>query len=87
MRIDLSGCDLSRQNLTGSKFAQCDFTGANLEDAVITDTHFARVPFGDSTGLRADQIKGTWNYKNRRIEGVVLPKDIADVLSDKEPSP
>ena len=87
MRIDLSGCDLSRQNLTGSKFAQCDFTGVNLEDAVITDTHFARVPFGDSTGLRADQIKGTWNYKNRRIEGVVLPKDIADVLSDKEPSP
>jgi uncharacterized protein YjbI with pentapeptide repeats len=77
---DLSGADLSRQNLTGVKFAQCDFARAKLDDAVITNAQFAQVPFGDCTGLTLGQIRSTWNYKNGRMAGVVLPKEVADAL-------
>jgi uncharacterized protein YjbI with pentapeptide repeats len=38
--IDLSDCDLSGMNLTESRFAQCKFDNANLEDAVITGADF-----------------------------------------------
>jgi uncharacterized protein YjbI with pentapeptide repeats len=87
--IDFSGFDFSRVNLTGSEFPGCDFTGASFDDAVITGVRFAehrpqyilKHDFPDPTGLTLGQIKSTWNYKNRRMEGIVLPKELADALS------
>ena len=55
----------------------------NLDDAVITGAHFFNVPFGSNVGLTAEQIRTTWNYKNDRMQGIVLPKEIADSLSGK----
>ena len=78
--IDLSGCDLSRQNLTGCEFVRCDFSSANFEDAVITDADFGKHRGSECIGLTLDQIKSTWNYKNNRMEGIVLPKEIAAAL-------
>lgn len=70
-----TGWDLSHQNLTGTSFSDHDFTGANLEDAVITD-----VKFSLGKGLTVEQIKSTWNYKNGHMAGVVLPKELAEAL-------
>ena len=78
-RIDLSGCDLSRQNLTGSTFTECVFTGASFRDAVITNAQFA-IGTTDCPGLTVEQIKSTWNYKNGRMAGVVLPRRVAEAL-------
>ena len=77
-RMDLSGVDFSRQNLTSCEFAFCDLTDAIFENAVITDTKFSR--HNMNTGLTADQIKSTWNYKHGRMEGIVLPDDLAKAL-------
>jgi uncharacterized protein YjbI with pentapeptide repeats len=77
IRADLSGCDLSGQNLTGCTFDDCTFAGASLNNAVITNAQFKY----KSAGLTLGQIKSTWNYKNKRMEGLVLPKELADALS------
>ena len=82
MRIDLSGCDLSGQNLTGCTFDGCTFTGTSLNNAVVTNAQFIK---GKSAGLTLTQLKATWNYKNRRMEGLVLPKELLDALSAEKP--
>ncbi len=74
--INLTACDLSRQNLTGCEFLQCDFSNANFEDAVITDVDFGNKHDWQCKGLTLSQIKSTWNYKNNRMEGIILPNDI-----------
>jgi uncharacterized protein YjbI with pentapeptide repeats len=71
--IDFSKCDFSRQNLIHASFLDCDLTGTNFQDAVITHTCFSGASW--SAHPTADQIKSTWNYKNNRMEGIVLPKD------------
>jgi len=85
--IDFSEFDFSGVNLSGCKFLGCNFTGARFEDAVINDAQFTEhqpypekriVP--DFSGLTAPQIQSTWNYKHRRMAGIVLPKDIAAAL-------
>jgi uncharacterized protein YjbI with pentapeptide repeats len=81
--IDLSKCNLSRQNLTEARFGDCVFTGANFEDAVITDTDFICLGSGN-TGLTVEQIKSTWNYKNDRMAGVLLPKELAEALEKEK---
>jgi len=82
---DLSGCDLSGMNLTGAAFAQCDFAEANLADAVITDVNFISVPSVSwgCKGLTADQIKSTWNYKRGRMDGIILPEEVARKLEEE----
>lgn len=79
--MDMStGWDFSRQNLTGAGFAKCDLTDARFEDAIITNSNFVACK-----GLTAEQIKSTWNYKNGRMAGIVLPEKIADaLLKEKE---
>jgi len=83
--IDLSGCDLSSQNLTGCSFQLSNLSRTNFENAVITD-----VNFGKTRGrymcnnLTPAQIKSTWNYKNGRMAGVELPDELADALKAEE---
>jgi len=80
MSIDLSGFDFSAANLTRSFFSgDCDFAGASFDDTVITDVFFDE----DNRGLTVAQIKSTWNYKHRRMEGITLPEHIAEALRDK----
>lgn len=78
--IDLSGCDLSRQNISKCTFSQCDFSNAIFEDSVITGADFGKKTVSKCTGLTVGQIKSTWNYKHGRMEGVVLPDEIAEAL-------
>jgi uncharacterized protein YjbI with pentapeptide repeats len=84
--IDLSECDLSGVNLTESHFAQCKFDDANLEDAVITGADFGpqsgAFAYDESTGLSANQIKTTWNYKRNRMAGIVFPKEVVAGLRE-----
>jgi len=81
--IDLAGFDLSNQNLTGAAFGRCDLTNVDFTGAVITGADFAyrRQP---NTGLTADQIKSTWNYKHGRMEGIQLPPGIAEALRSEK---
>jgi len=76
--LDLSNMDFSRQDLTGAQFVQCDLSGADFSDAIITNADFGACIRNPPT---VDQIKSTWNYKHRRTEGIILPKEIADALS------
>jgi len=78
--FDLGGWDFSRQNLTGAAFWQCSLLAADFTDAVITGASFAH-PYPASTGLTAEQIRSTWNFKNGRMEGIVLPPDVARALA------
>jgi uncharacterized protein YjbI with pentapeptide repeats len=76
-QLDLSRVDFCRQNLTRAVFStRCDLTDADFEDAVITGARF----YEDTKGLTAEQIKSTWNYKNRRMQTVTLPKSLADAI-------
>ena len=72
LRFD--GFDFSRRILAGGHLT-IDGAGVDLSDAVITDADLTRC-----TSLTADQIKSTWNYKHGRMEGIVLPKDLANAL-------
>jgi uncharacterized protein YjbI with pentapeptide repeats len=78
--IDLTSCDFSNQNLTGATFARCDLTNADFRDAVVTNVKFV---YDDEpgTGLTVEQIKSTWNYKHGRMEGILLPDDVAKALA------
>lgn len=83
--IDLSNVDLSSQNLTDSVLNECDLTGANFRDAIITNMDFA-VTSANNRGLTVEQIKSTWNYKHGRMAGVVLPKELAEALQKEKAS-
>lgn len=82
--MDLSGCDLSRQNLTGCQFTGCNLTDCVLNDAVISDVNFAVRSSRPNVGLTAQQIKSTWNYRQGRMEGVVLPEELSEALKQEE---
>ena len=71
---DFTGLDFSGFDLTGTHFAR-NLKGINLTNAVITSGDFSR-----ATNLTLDQIKSTWNYKTGNMEGVILPKEIQEVL-------
>jgi uncharacterized protein YjbI with pentapeptide repeats len=78
--IDLSGFDLSSINLTRTVFnPTCNLKDANLTDAVISGAEFR--DDRKTLGLTLEQIKSTWNYKQRRMTDVTLPKPIADALA------
>jgi len=82
-RCDLSECSLAGVNLTGAKFGQCTFSGTEFSDAVITGVNFcsvSAVPSG-CTGLTADQIRTTWNFKHDRMKGITFPREVVDALS------
>lgn len=72
-QCDFSGVDLSAMVLVESRFYLCDLKGANFNDAVITSVDFGEGAYNHSTGLNADQIKSTWNYKHDRMQGITLP--------------
>lgn len=90
IHIDASGWNLSCQNLTGCYFSGCNLSDTNFEDAVITKCCFRNVTGKldkdgrfiqwNTNGPTVEQIKSTWNYKHQRMEGVLLPKEIADAL-------
>ena len=95
-RTQFVGCDFTRASLAGtclngSQFRGCAFSYATLESAVISHARFAedrreyifRQRFPDSTGLTVDQIKSTWNYRDNRMEGIVLPKELTEQLGKK----
>ena len=50
----------------------CLLNGVSFDEAIVTAATFTETPPGTS-GLTIDQIKSTWNYKNRQMEGVTLP--------------
>jgi uncharacterized protein YjbI with pentapeptide repeats len=87
--IDLTKCDLSAVNLTEARFGQCKFNNANFKEAVITGADFGPqsgpFAFRESTGLSANQIRTTWNYKHKRMHGIVLPKDVVTDLREVSP--
>ena len=63
----LINCDLSNQNLSGCFFCN-SLKGAVLDNAIISGCNFK-----SSKDLAQEQIKSTWNYKNNRMNNVVLP--------------
>jgi uncharacterized protein YjbI with pentapeptide repeats len=78
--IDFTDADFSRMNFIGCSFwhhedhdqpyqPPCNFRNVNLADTVITNCNFRSVE-----NLTKEQIESTWNYKNNRLENVVLPK-------------
>jgi hypothetical protein len=51
----------------------------DLVAVTFSSLRFAIGP-ADSPGLTIEQIKSTWNYKNGRMAGVVLPRRVAAAL-------
>jgi hypothetical protein len=51
----------------------------NFTNAVVTDC-----VLGEYTNLTLEQIKSTWNYKNNRMTGIVLPPEIQKKLGAKK---
>lgn len=80
LRIDFSGSDLSRQNLTHCLFSNCDFTGCDMADAVITGVRFTDHRYGPTRGLTVEQVKSTWNYRHHRMNAIALPEELAEAL-------
>ncbi|WP_442482883.1 pentapeptide repeat-containing protein [Aeoliella sp. SH292] len=78
---DLTDCAFAGVNLTGSTFEKCSLLHANFDDAVITGVNFEPYASAESEGLTVEQIRSTWNYKHGRMEGIVLPKYLAEAAS------
>lgn len=73
---DLTSFEFDGINLTGARFGQCKFQRASFEGAVITGVTIA---YG-CEGLVVDQIRSSWNFKNRRMKTVKLPDGLAREL-------
>lgn len=79
LRRDLTGWDLSEQNLEGASFRSANVRGTNFEDAVITGADFSS-EFDSILGvgavrnttdtLTAAQLYSTASYKNKNLAGV-----------------
>jgi len=76
--IDLRGADFAGMELSGCEFEECDLTNASFNDAVITNARFR------ARGLTAAQVQATWNYRNERMSGIQLPKEITAVLQTEK---
>ncbi len=77
VRLDLSNIDFSGQNLAEAQFVECNLSGTQFADAVITNVNF-RGCFLHPPALQ--QIKSTWNYKHGHMEGIRLPDTLAAAL-------
>ncbi|MBQ2556595.1 MAG: pentapeptide repeat-containing protein, partial [Thermoguttaceae bacterium] len=73
---NLTGCDLSTQNLSAARFQTSDVSGADFTDAVVT-----RCDFSGAKGLTREQIESTWNYKMGNMAGIKLPKELEEELA------
>ena len=71
-RCDLTNADLSNQLLDGSYFSDCNFSNCKLDNAILTNAGFSDA----CTGLTAEQIRSTWNFKHRQMDTVQLPKNL-----------
>lgn len=79
--MDLDGWDFSGMDLRGVSFRMSSLRGANLKDA--RGGHFDQ-----AIGLTAEQIRSTWNYKQRHLSerphtGFSLPESIRKALEDE----
>jgi uncharacterized protein YjbI with pentapeptide repeats len=85
--VDFSRCDFSKMNFSGCHFGMtkhldgngCNFEGVNLTDAVISNCDFR-----GAVNLTAEQIKSTWNYKNDRMNTVILPRYLLKEFGKRE---
>ena len=73
---NLTGCDLSTQNLSAARFQTSDVSGADFTDAVVT-----RCDFSGAKGLTREQIEATWNYKMGNMAGIKLPKELEELAA------
>jgi hypothetical protein len=92
----LSSMNLSRFNLTGCDF-RCYFHpnipkkdtislySTNFKDVDLTDTVITKCSFEETRNLTAEQIKSTWNYKNKRMDSVTLPEHLCKELGHINP--
>lgn len=79
LRRDLSGWDLSEQNLVGASFRSANVRNTNFEDAIITNADFSS-EFDSIIGvgavrnttdtLTSAQLYSTASYKNKNLSGV-----------------
>lgn len=65
-RVDFSNVDLSGFRCE-ARFDECNFTNANFADAVVSDSFFCR-SHEDGVLPTIEQLKSTWNWKNRRFD-------------------
>ena len=63
-------------NLKGCAFSKCDLNNAKFVDTVVTGVRFGY----QCRGLMIGQIQTTWNYRHSRMDGIELPKEIAEAL-------
>ncbi len=81
-RMDLEGMDLSCQVLVDCVFSSSNLKNTDFTDAVISGCTFRE--FSPEHVPSVDQIKSTWNYKHDRMEGIVLPEEVAEALGREE---
>ncbi|MDR0522385.1 MAG: pentapeptide repeat-containing protein, partial [Planctomycetaceae bacterium] len=71
---DLKGCNFSGADLHKSVFKRCNLENADFTDAVITRVQFQSAPnyLKQNCTISFEQIKQTWNYKTRDLNGCVF---------------
>ena len=72
--MDLSGKNFSGMYLENCRFDHCNFIDANFENTRMKDVTFCSWQGDTDTKkiLPKEQIKQTWNYKNREMETLTL---------------
>ena len=68
--LDFKDYDFSNSFISDCHFINVDFTRASFENAVLHNVSF------DHCLISLEQIKTTWNYRNNRLDSVVLPRAI-----------
>lgn len=76
--LDFKNYDFSNAMLYNCGFSGVDFTGASFENAVLNTVSFSHCV------VSLEQIKSTWNYRNRQLEVVSLPEEIRTQLDREE---
>ena len=76
--LDFKDYDFSNAMIYNCGFSGVDFTGASFENAVLNTVSFSHCV------ISLEQIKSTWNYRNRRLEVVSLPEEIQAQLDREE---
>ena len=66
---DLTSWDFSNQNLTGASFYDSTLTDADFTNAIIKHTSFSRTT---SRGFTKEQLYSTASYKNKDLTEIVL---------------
>ena len=74
---------LENKELSNAVFFNCRFS-SSMRGTDIKDSVFTNCIFSEGTNLTVEQIKSTWNYKNNRMDLIILPPDLQKYFDEEK---